>query len=815
MSLKCFEVQRDLPEGPIWNRVNGYRHWKGEFEKNEGGLYKFAEGYKIFGMNRNAEDTGFVFREYLPSAKQVFLIGEFNNWENRTPLKNEGFGRWSVELPDKAPGEYMVPHKTKYKIRVESGNGSWVDRVPAWARVAWQAGAENMATAGSFDAAMWYPPVEERYTFKHPNPPKSASMKIYESHVGMSSPDEKISTYAEFADLILPRIKRLGYNVIQLMAVAEHAYYGCFGYHVTSFFAPSSRFGTPEELKYLVDRAHGMGIQVVVDLVHAHASSNSIDGIGEIDGTDHCYMHGGALGHHSQWDSKLFNYENYETLRFLLSNVKFWLEEFRFDGFRFDGVSSMLYKSHAIGKTAHDYWGGDADYPAHIYMMLANDVIKTTLPSAITIAEDVSGMPTICLPVEWGGFGFDARLAMAIPDMWIKILKECPSDEAWSMKWIAGELQNRRPCERSIAYAESHDQAIVGDKTVAFWLMDAEMYTGMSLVAAPQPTQVIERGIALHKLIRTICLALGEGYLAFCGNEFGHPEWVDFPRVGNGWSFKHANRRYDLPDMDHLRYQFMNEWDKYMCQAENRFKFLADWHYHCTLVDDNDKIVVVERGECMIVMNFHPCNSYSDYRIGSKWNEPLRVLTDSDEGRFGGHQRLEWGHGNSFFPGEGFHDRNHSIMLYIPNRTCQILVPERHLQGGIKIYLMEDFLENVPAARDCSFIHVEFKMVNGEKETKDLAELPFDENLGVAIDHHEASFVLRAKDGSEIKSASEFDGQFHLYFPGTYLVRGIGVIEAVGPWEVEEFEKQLASPKAMQDANGKVSGGYAAPVVRA
>jgi len=790
MTLKCFEIDPGLPQHVIWNRVNGFKHWKGVFEKNESGIEKFAEGYKIFGMNRNEADTGFVFREYLPGAKQVFLIGEFNNWENKTPLKNEGFGRWMVELPDKAPGDYMVPHKTKYKIRLESHDGSWHDRVPAWAKVAWQDGNKL------FDAAMWEPPAEERYTFKHPNPPKPVGLKIYEAHVGMSSPECKINTYLDFADNVLPRIHRLGYNAIQLMAVAEHAYYGCFGYHVTSFFAPSSRFGTPEELKYLVDRAHGMGIQVLVDLVHAHCSSNAADGIAMLDGTDHCYTHGGLRGYHSQWDSRLFNYENYETLRFLLSNVKYWLSEFRFDGFRFDGVSSMLYHSHAIGKTCHDYFGGDADVAAHIYLMLSNDVIKSILPSATTIAEDVSGMPTIALPIEWGGFGFDARLAMAIPDMWIKILKESPCDEAWSMKWIAGELQNRRKSERSIAYAESHDQAIVGDKTIAFWLMDAEMYTGMSTLSPASPC--IERGLALHKMIRMVCLALGEGYLNFCGNEFGHPEWVDFPREGNGWSYHHANRRYDLPDQDHLRYKFFNEFDMLMQQVENRFKFLSDWHYHCTLISEEDKVIAVERGECLVVFNFHPTGSYADYRIGCKWNEPMRTVLDSDEGRFGGHCRLEWGHANSFPAGDGWMGRNHSIKVYLPSRTVQVFVPERHLQGGIRLAVDPSFIGNTPgiaSASDLTVVLLEEKVVDGQKQATELTKHSFGADGVLRLpEHHEVAFVLRGPSGAQVKCASEFDGHFHVYFPGVYLIAGIGCIHALGPYEIEAFEKEAEEP---------------------
>ncbi|CAE7403241.1 GBE1 [Symbiodinium natans] len=382
---------------------------------------------------------------------------------------------------------------------------------------------------------------------------------------------------------------------------------------VTSFFAPASRSGTPEELKYLVDTAHGLGIHVLMDLVHAHASSNTLDGIAQMDGTDHCYTHGGPKGHHSEWDSKIFNYLKYEVLRFLLSNVKWWLEEYQFDGFRFDGITSMLYHSHGIGKGYtggyHEYFGPDADIDSHIYLMLSNDLIHTVVPSAITVAEDVSGMPTIGLPVEYGGFGFDYRLAMAIPDMFIKLLKEV-GDDGWDMGHICYTLTNRRHLEKVVAYAESHDQAIVGDKTIAFWLMDAAMYTDMSILQTPHHTMPVDRGLALHKMIRLLVQGLGgEGYLNFMGNEFGHPEWVDFPRPENGWSHHHCRRRFDLPEDDLLRYKFFQNFDELMNALENRFQYLASPHQYVTLKHGEDKVIVFERGDLLFIFNFHPCNS--------------------------------------------------------------------------------------------------------------------------------------------------------------------------------------------------------------
>lgn len=793
MSLKIFELDRSLEgcQAQIWERVNGYRHWKSQLEQNEGGLIKFAEGYKTMGFNR--VEGGYTYREWLPNAKQVFLIGEFNGWQNTTPLKSEGFGKWCVMLPDKEDGSPMVPHASQVKVRLEANDGAWHDRVPAWTKLAWQDHSTNL-----FNGVFWEPPADKQYSFKHGRPAKPDNLKIYEAHVGMGSIEPKVATYTEFADNVLPRIKRMGYNAVQLMAVAEHAHYGCFGYHVTSFFSPASRSGTPEELKYLVDTAHGLGIHVLMDLVHAHASSNTLDGIAGMDGTDHCYTHGGAKGHHADWDSKIFDYLKYEVLRFLLSNVRWWLEEYRFDGFRFDGITSMLYHSHGIGKGYtggyHEYFGGDADIDSHVYLMLANDLIHSLVPSSVTVGEDVSGMPTLCLPVEWGGFGFDYRLAMAIPDMFIKLLKEV-GDDGWDMGHITHTLTNRRWKEKVVAYAESHDQAIVGDKTLAFWLMDAAMYTDMSIHVNPQHTMAVDRGLALHKMIRLLVLGLGgEAYLNFIGNEFGHPEWVDFPRAENGWSHQHCRRRFDLPDDDLLRYKFFQNFDELMNALENRFSWMTSEHQYVTLKDNADKVIVFERGDLLFVFNFHPTNSYEGYQLGSQCDEPMRCILDTDEGRFGGHMRLDYGHANAFPALNAHQNRNHSVKMYLPSRTAQVLVRESALQGGVRIWLDKTFLDskNLASSKGMKLALEVWK--DGKKE---MMEFDFDSagcvELGLSVD---ATFKVLTADGQDLPCLSSKDGLYRVFFPGDYSVASLGYMKNGKP-----------APAASLKATS-VTGGY-------
>jgi 1,4-alpha-glucan branching enzyme len=426
--------------------------------------------------------------------------------------------------------------------------------------------------------------------------------------VGMAQEEEKVGSYTEFAQRILPRIASLGYNAVQLMAIQEHPYYGSFGYHVSSFFAPSSRFGTPEELKQLIDTAHGLGVHVLLDLVHSHAVKNLLEGLNEFDGTDHQYFHALPKGYHSGWDSRLFDYSKYEVQRFLLSNVRYWLEEFQFDGFRFDGVTSMLYHHHGLSKgfaRYDDYFGADVDNDAMTYLQLANELAHTLRPGAITIAEDVSGMPGLARPVSESGLGFDYRLAMGVPDMWIRLLKH-QRDEDWNLEEIYKTLLNRRRGEKHVGYAESHDQALVGDKTLSFWLMDKEMYWDMRVASQ---NLIIDRGIALHKLIRLITFSLaGEAYLNFIGNEFGHPEWVDFPREGNQFSFHHARRQWSLVDDPKLRYRFLNAFDRAMLSLDTRFNLLNDPFIEQLALLEGDRLLVYRRGPLVFAFNFHPTN---------------------------------------------------------------------------------------------------------------------------------------------------------------------------------------------------------------
>lgn len=647
--------------------------WVAQLEHAEDSLAKFAQSYAKYGLHGNATTKTVTAMQYVPNVHAVLLVGDFNGWNvDSHPFKKANdFGLWVLEIPP-VNGDFAIEHDSRYKISMVTATGERIFRLDPWVRRATPS-TENSLYEGRF----WNP--AKPYTFLSARPKVEGGIKIYEAHVGILTPEPKVGSYAEFTRNTLPEIKRLGYNTIQLMAVMEHAYYASFGYQVTNFFAVSSRFGTPEELKALVDEAHRLGIRVLLDVVHLHSSKNVEDGLNMFNGTDHYLFHGGSRGNHDLWDLRLFNYAHHETLRFLLLNLRFYLDEYRFDGFRFDGVTLMLYRHHGLSYgflgNYHEYFSDDlVDRDAIAYLMLSHRLLEEMGAAEhfkfVSIAEDVSGMPTLCLPLSAGGIGFDYRLSMAIPDMWIKILKHL-QDEQWDIGNIVHTLTNRRHGEKAIAYCELHDQALVGDKTLAFWLMDKEMYTNMSTLSPM--TEVIARGMALHKMIRLCTFALGgEGYLNFEGNEFGHPEWLDFPRAGNGESYHYARRQFNLIHDDLLRYKFLFAFDAAML-ALDAHGVLAAPQAYVLLKHEGDKVLVFERAGLVFVFNFHPTNSYPDYKIGLETAGTYAIALNLDSPEFGGFDRVQ---GNTTFPTlpERWNNRANSMFLYIPCRTALVLV---------------------------------------------------------------------------------------------------------------------------------------------
>ena len=582
----------------------------------DGSLVDFANGYKYFGFQQ--ESKHWTFREWAPNAKRAWLVGDFNNWENNFELKQAYGGTWEISIPG------MLPVGSKVKVKLLLPSGETVYRVPSY--IMFAVPNERHELDGVI--------VQPKYDWKNKAPQLKEAPLIYEAHIGISTEEYKINSYKEFTRDVLPRIKKAGYNTIQLMAIMEHPLYASFGYQVSNFFAISSRFGQPEDLMELIDQAHGIGLRVLLDVVHSHAVKNIEDGLNYFDGTENQYFHEGERGNHPAWKTKLFNYGKDEVIHFLLSNLKFWLDTYHFDGFRFDGVTSMLYHDHGLGTAFTDYskyFSLNTDIEAVTYLMLANELTHLFNPSATTIAEDMSAMPGMALPISSGGIGFDYRLSMGIPDFWIKQLKE-KTDNSLDLLSLWWELTTRRPGEKNIGYSESHDQALVGDKTIMMWLADEEIYWKMDL---NNQSLKIDRAIALHKLIRLITFSLaGEGYLNFMGNEFGHPEWLDFPRQENHDDFQHARRQWSLADNKDLRFQYLLAFDQAMINLERHYKFLESPEPVQQLwIKNSDKLLAYQKGQLLFVFNFHP--SY-EQELQLQFPEKPELIFDSDDQKFGG-----------------------------------------------------------------------------------------------------------------------------------------------------------------------------------
>ncbi|WP_372773717.1 alpha amylase C-terminal domain-containing protein [Mangrovibacterium sp.] len=629
---------------------------------NGGNLRDFASGYLWYGLHRTTD--GWVLRDWAPNATAVYLIGQCNDWSEQEAYRFQsiGDGNWELLLD-----ENQLKHGDLYAFSIH-WNGGKGTRIPAWVTRAVQDDETKI-----FTAQVWSP--ESPYEWKNTGYNRGGDAPlIYESHVGMAGEEARVHTYNEFRLDVLPRIKKAGYNTVQLMAIPEHPYYGSFGYHVSSFFAASSRFGTPDELKALIDDAHGMGLAVIIDLVHSHAVKNENEGLGKYDGTKYQFFHDGPKGEHPAWDSYCFNYGKNEVLHFLLSNIRYWLEEYKFDGFRFDGVTSMLYYDHGLGKAFtgyDDYYNGGVDEEATSYFYLANKLIHEINPNALSIAEEMSGMPGLATPLADGGYGFDYRMAMGVPDYWIKLIKEV-ADENWDVGHIFYELTSKRMDEKVVSYAESHDQALVGDKTIIFRLIDKEMYFSMR---KDQPNLAVERGIALHKMIRLATAAsAGGAYLNFMGNEFGHPEWIDFPREGNNWSCKHARRLWSISEDPELRFHWLSDFDREMMQWIREARLLDIPEVYNRFNNKGDQILAFQRGDYLLVFNFNPVNSYTGYGIPLEASK-YKVLFDTDEQRFGGQGRID--HEMIYYtrPSGGITSQ-HYLNLYLPARTAMVLKKE-------------------------------------------------------------------------------------------------------------------------------------------
>ena len=607
-------------------------------------LLSFASAYEYYGFHK--VKGGYVYREYAPHAKELYLVGDFNDWNRFSHKLIRHFdGSFEIFIPQNIEG-------SRIKVRVVADNFDEL-KIPLYANY----------VVRNEDYSMVCKVYNSRYKFKNKKFVPQKDLFIYETHIGMAQDKEGVGTYDEFRKIVLPKIKESGYTAIQIMGIMEHPYYASFGYQVSNFFAPCSLFGTPDELKLLIDEAHGLGIAVLLDIVHAHACKNTLEGISMFDGSPDLFFE----GEHPAWGTMIFDYDKDETLKFLLSNVLYYLKEFKFDGLRFDGVTSMLYTHNGLDVAfdSYDkYFSLATNVKAVNYLQLATEVAKSYNKNCILVSEDMSAMPGMCLPIKEGGIGFDYRLALGQPDLWIKLIKE-QKDEDWSMSHIYYELSTRRPMEKNVGYAECHDQALVGDKTIIFRLIDKEMYWHMQ---KDDPNLVVERGLALYKNIYGITMALGgEGYLNFMGNEFGHPEWIDFPREGNGWSYKYARRQWHLRDDQNLKFAYLDAFNKDLIELIKKYSVLNNKDKQLYL-SDNEKIIAFKKGNLMFVFSFNPTISFPDLFIPLNEKKSATLVFSSDFSTYGGHGRVKKGEKHFSVNKNGYD----GVMIYLPNRSFAV-----------------------------------------------------------------------------------------------------------------------------------------------
>jgi len=657
MDLKILEYNPILKPfaGDLQLRMQNLENTKKRILKEGETLKDFANGHMFYGFHRS--DDGWTYREWAPAAEAMYLTGDFNFWDRRShPMTKKDNGVWEITLP----GRDALKDGQKIGCIVVH-NGQDLDRIPSYAKYVVQDPRDI-----SWSAVIHAP--EQKFVWSDKSFKPDKNLFIYECHIGMAQEEGKVSSYKEFEQNTLPRIKALGYNTIQIMAIMEHPYYGSFGYQVCNFFAASSKFGTPEDLKHLINTAHKMGIAVLLDVVHSHCAPNSREGLNMFDGTVYQYFHDGPKGDHKAWGTKCFNYGKTEVIHFLLTNLKFWMDEYHFDGFRFDGVTSMLYQDHGLGTSFDNpakYFSMNTDTEAVTYLQLAAELVKSVNPNAILIAEDMSAMPGMCRPIEEGGIGFDYRLAMGLPDMWIRLLKTT-RDEDWDFNQIYYELANSWPNEKVVGYVESHDQALVGDKTLMMRLADAEMYTGMD---RSYHSDTMDRATALHKMIRLLTMSLGgSGYLTFMGNEFGHPEWIDFPREGNGWSYHYCRRQWSLVENGFLKYGLLNQFDKDMVAMAKRHKVLAGKDKQL-LVHNGDHVLAYKKGGATFIFNFDPSRSYEGYEIPTGETGDYEVILSTDDTAYGGYSRVSHQVYTAFKQPDG----RIGFKIYLPARTGIVL----------------------------------------------------------------------------------------------------------------------------------------------
>ncbi|KAI8557559.1 hypothetical protein RHMOL_Rhmol04G0020000 [Rhododendron molle] len=524
--------------------------------------------------------------------------------------------------------KYMpaIPHGSKYRVYFNTSDGP-LERVPAWAPYVVPDADGNQAFA-----VHWEPPPEYTYKWKHKHPEVPKSLRIYECHVGISGLEPKIASFNDFTEKVLPYVKEAGYNVIQLIGLVEHKDYFTIGYRVTNLYAVSSRYGTPDDFKRLVDEAHGLGLLVFLDIVHSYSAADEMVGLSLFDGSNDCFFHTGKRGHHKFWGTRMFKYGDVDVLHFLLSNLNWWVVEYHIDGLQFHSLASMIYTHNGFASLSGDmeeYCNQYVDKDALMYLILANEILHALHPKIITIAEDATLYPGLCEPTSQGGLGFDYFVNLSASEMWSSLLGNVP-DCDWNMSKIVSTLiGNKHSADKMLLYAENHNQSISGGCSFG------EILLGEPREHASDRKASILRGSSLHKMIRLISFTIGgHAYLNFMGNEFGHPK--DMMNVDE----KERILSRGLPNIHH--------------------------------VNDTTMVISYLRGPLLFIFNFHPTTSYERYSVGVEEAGEYQVILNSDEKRYGGQALIEQDQYIRKTVSKRMDGLRNCLEVPLPNRSAQL-----------------------------------------------------------------------------------------------------------------------------------------------
>ena len=608
---KMAETVKRIKKGDEWEQVS----------ISEMDQYLFSQGthydiYKKLGAHFSEEKgvKGVFFAVWAPHAAAVHVIGEFNGWnEESHPMKKEGPGGiHSLFVPG-------VQENTLYKFLITTEKGEKLYKADPFANYAEMrpGNASKITSLKGFawEDEKWEENRDKLNVFEQP-------IAIYECHIGswMKHPDgteDGFYNYREFADRLVEYLKEMRYTHVELMGIAEHPFDGSWGYQVTGYYAPTSRYGTPKDFMYLVNRLHKIGVGVILDWVPAHFATDAF-GLGCFDGTCIFEDPDPRKGEHPEWGTKIFNYGKAEVKNFLIANVLFWLREFHIDGVRVDAVASMLYLDYGKkdGEWCPNKFGGNKNLEAIEFFKHLNSVVRGTYPGFLTIAEESTAWPKVTGDVEDGGLGFTFKWNMGWMHDFCEYMKLDPyfrKDNHYAMTF-------------AMTYNESENYILPLSH-------DEVVHLKCSMVNK-MPGYHVDKYANL-RVGYTYMFGHSGKKLLFMGQDFGQErEWSEARELDWFLLQEPLNR-----GMKEFMGELLKMYRKYPClyTIDNSWKGF-EWMN----ADDKDRSTYTfvrrtkdGRNNLLFVLNMTPM-TWENYQISVPAKKKYKLVLNSNEERFGG-----------------------------------------------------------------------------------------------------------------------------------------------------------------------------------